>query len=104
MRKIICLILLLLLSSSHAYAEKSSACELVDDTADMLMQFHQSGLSLDDIEINKEELNPQEVQLLNNLILDAKATPVYKTDLAKLKAIDDFKNKWLELCQIQLNP
>ncbi len=102
MRKII--YLLLLFSCSHVYAEKSSACELVDDTADMLMQFHQSGLSLDDIEINKEELNPQEVQLLNNLILDAKATPVYKTDLAKLKAIDDFKNKWLELCQVQLDP
>ncbi|OTG95646.1 hypothetical protein [Acinetobacter sp. ANC 3832] len=102
MRKII--YLLLLFSCSYACAEKSSACELIDDTADMLMQFHQSGLSLDDIEINKEELNPQEVQLLNNLILDAKATPVYKTDLAKLKEIDDFKNKWLELCQVQLNP
>lgn len=102
MRKII--YLLLLFSCSYVCAEKSSACELIDDTADMLMQFHQSGLSLDDIEINKEELNPQEVQLLNNLILDAKATPVYKTDLAKLKAIDDFKNKWLELCQVQLNP
>ena len=89
-------ILFLLISFVHA--ETPKACQLVDDTAETLIQLRQSGLSLDDIDLNPEALTEQEAQLLKAMIEDAKRVPIYKIPLSRQKAIEDFKVKWQRNC------
>lgn len=89
-------ILLLFVSAVHAEIPKE--CQLVDDTSETLMQLRQSGLSLDDIDLNPEALSEQEAQLLKAMIADAKLVPVYKIPLTRQKAIEDFKEKWMQSC------
>lgn len=89
-------ILLLLVSSAHA--ELSKECQLVDDTSETVMQLRQSGLSLNDIDLNLEALSQQEVILLTAMIEDAKHVPIYRIPLSQQKAIEDFRVKWQQKC------
>ena len=89
---------ILLFVVSFAYAETPKECQLVDDTSETLIQLRQSGLSLDDIDLNPEALTDQEAHLLNAMIADAKRVPVYNIPLTRQKAIEDFKVKWQNMC------
>ena len=89
-------ILLFVMSLTHAETPKE--CQLIDDTSETLIQLRQSGLSLDDIDLNPEALTEQEAGLLNAMIADAKGIPVYNIPLTRQKAIEDFKVKWQKLC------
>jgi len=88
----------LLLIASSVQAEIPQECQLVDDTSETLMQLRQSGLSLNDIDLNPEALSEKEEQLLKAMIADAKNIPVYKIALTRQKAVDDFKAKWKQRC------
>lgn len=99
MKKLI--ILLFFISVTHAEIPK--ACQLVDDTSETLMQLRQSGLSLDDVNLNPEALSEEEVRLLEAMIDDAKRVPVYQIALTRQKAINEFKQNWLEHCLFSQN-
>ena len=89
---------LLLFFVSVAHADVPKVCQLMDDTSETVMQLRQSGLSLDDIDLNLDALSKQEAELLKAMIDDAKHVPVYKIKLSQQKAVEDFKVKWQQQC------
>ena len=92
------LVWLCLLVAGVAHAKSEQSCQIVDETAETFIQLHQSGFSLDEIEIQPEALSAKEARLLKAMIEDAKDSPRVESGIARQKLIDDFKNKWLQRC------
>lgn len=86
-------------NAQKSLEQKSTACSIVDDTAETLFQLRQSGFDLGDADINQAELTVHEAQLLTDMIEDIKQMPVYQLKLLKDQALQKFIQKWNKNCQ-----
>ncbi|WP_287906293.1 hypothetical protein [Acinetobacter sp.] len=93
--KLIIPIFLLLTSSS--YANEADECKIIEETADMIMQLRQGGIDLKAIDL-KDQLNPLQNDILQKMIIEAEAIPIYATDLDKQNAVDVFVEDWKKFC------
>ncbi|KAF1025710.1 MAG: hypothetical protein GAK29_01774 [Acinetobacter bereziniae] len=87
-----------MLISTPTYAIQVDECKIIEETADMIMQLRQGGIDLKSSIDLKEQLSELQNNLLQIMIVDAEAVPVYATDLGKQKAIDEFVEDWKRSC------
>ncbi|KAF1018797.1 MAG: hypothetical protein GAK29_04110 [Acinetobacter bereziniae] len=90
-------LLLLLLLSTSTYATQDE-CKIIEDAANLVMQLRQTNFDLKTfLNFNDQKIQPQQ-NLLERMISEAEAVPVYATSLGKNNAIDEFVEDWKRSC------
>ncbi|MFW1850494.1 hypothetical protein ACG9XR_07955 [Acinetobacter guillouiae] len=90
-------ILLLLSFSPEIYANQIDHCEIIAESAGMIMQLRQFGVDLNTAFNLKGELS-NNAKNLEVIIADAESKPVYATNLGKQKVEEEFAAEWKKLC------
>lgn len=97
MKKITTLFLMFFLTT-HIHAADIEKCAGIEYAADTMMTFHQMGSDVEKAKDTYSKLFKEGGEIFNQIVDEAKKSPIYTDEKEAENAIENFKSKWKKYC------